>query len=381
MTGGIGRRRGARLLLLLLIGTVLVAAAGFWAGTVVHSSQQIVPRHIREPAPSVAIQRRVLADRLQASGTIIFAIKEAISPLPPSLAGDAVPLVTRMPLHVGATVRVGNTVAEIAGQPVFALVGAVPMYRSLSFGMYGDDVAQLQHNLDALGYAIDDAPGHYGSSTADAVAKLFEREGYLAPTTRVVIGTSSAHGKKEPVVERFAMLPEGDAVFLKVLPATAIAVNAREGARIEGALGTLASGPPLVRMRISTTQLATLRRGMVTTITWGEHRGRARLAKLPGINPNGASSEIVTAYFIGRTHPPVGKEVTASITRASSRRPVWVVPYSAVGTAANGSNFVILVGTSHRRVPVRLGLSAGGYVAIRSPALTLSVHDTVLVNA
>ena len=75
----------------------------------------------------------------------------------------------------------GAAIAEIAGSPIIALVGAVPMYRTLAFGTVGSDVTQLQAALRALNLPVKDPNGHFGTSTAAAVWHLYTSDSYFPP--------------------------------------------------------------------------------------------------------------------------------------------------------------------------------------------------------
>jgi peptidoglycan hydrolase-like protein with peptidoglycan-binding domain len=70
---------------------------------------------------------------------------------------------------VGSTVMRGETLFRVDEQPVSALYGSVPMYRTLRVGMEGADVQQLQENLAELGYSGFDVDGIYTWATAEAV--------------------------------------------------------------------------------------------------------------------------------------------------------------------------------------------------------------------
>ena len=51
---------------------------------------------------------------------------------------------------VGQLIRQGQSVYSVSGSPVVLLYGSVPAYRSLSEGMSGTDVRQLNADLAAL---------------------------------------------------------------------------------------------------------------------------------------------------------------------------------------------------------------------------------------
>lgn len=69
----------------------------------------------------------------------------------------------------GSTVMRGEPLFKIDEEPVVALYGAVPMYRTLSNFVGGADVRQLQENLGELGYAGFALDGSYSHTTATAV--------------------------------------------------------------------------------------------------------------------------------------------------------------------------------------------------------------------
>jgi peptidoglycan hydrolase-like protein with peptidoglycan-binding domain len=72
----------------------------------------------------------------------------------------------------GAALHRGDIVYEVDERPVVVMLGDVPLYRTLSSGVEGRDVRQLQRNLLALGF--DDGgdlevTGEFDSDTAEAV--------------------------------------------------------------------------------------------------------------------------------------------------------------------------------------------------------------------
>lgn len=69
----------------------------------------------------------------------------------------------------GSTVARGEPLFKIDEEPVVALYGAVPMYRTLSNFVEGADVRQLQANLAELGYTGFALDGSYTQATTTAV--------------------------------------------------------------------------------------------------------------------------------------------------------------------------------------------------------------------
>jgi hypothetical protein len=91
----------------------------------------------------------------------------------------------------GQVVRQGQSVYAVSGSPVMLLEGSVPAYRSLSEGLSGTDVRQLNADLVALGDAtraeLDPGSDYFSAATATAVDKLQSSLG-LTPTGSLPLG-------------------------------------------------------------------------------------------------------------------------------------------------------------------------------------------------
>ena len=113
-------------------------------------------------------------------------------------------------MAAGKTISNGEKLAEIDGEPLFALAGRVPAWRDITPGESGPDVAELQKALGSLGYySGGDTPGFFGAATEDAVSLYYEHLGYTPPATGGV--------------------PMADVIFLPSLPAKVVAVNGAKG--------------------------------------------------------------------------------------------------------------------------------------------------------
>jgi hypothetical protein len=89
--------------------------------------------------------------------------------------------ISRLAVTPGTTVANGQLLAEIDGEPMFVLAGAVPAWRTLSPGESGPDVAELQKALAALGYGDGgDTSGYFGAGTKDAVSAFYQLPGLHA---------------------------------------------------------------------------------------------------------------------------------------------------------------------------------------------------------
>jgi len=113
---------------------------------------------------SVSVQRRDLVERETFDGSLGFADEQALMS---ARAGT----ITRIAPE-GSTIRRGDPLYEVDERPMSLMFGELPAYRSLSSGLDGRDVRQLQRNLLALGF--DDGGdlevnGEFDADTAEAV--------------------------------------------------------------------------------------------------------------------------------------------------------------------------------------------------------------------
>lgn len=95
--------------------------------------------------------------------------------------GGGQQIVTGRVPAVGSEIKLGQVVLEVTGRPVLALVGVLPMYRTLRPGMSGPDVLQLEKLLEQLGRDPGTVDKEYSAATGRAVAELFREAGYEPP--------------------------------------------------------------------------------------------------------------------------------------------------------------------------------------------------------
>jgi peptidoglycan hydrolase-like protein with peptidoglycan-binding domain len=160
------RRRRWVLTSVLLI--VIVAAGGSWA---VWKFDR-VPAHADNPPPSTGIatvKRQTLEEHTQVDGRLGYEGSYQVVNQSPGI-------LTSVP-SVGQVIKSGQALYRVDNKPVILLRGeALPAYRSLSKGLTGPDVKQLNAALVALGYAGADGPkatsDYFGDSTKNAVERL-----------------------------------------------------------------------------------------------------------------------------------------------------------------------------------------------------------------
>jgi hypothetical protein len=90
------------------------------------------------------VERRSLSETTQFNGTLGYAGSYTV-------LGQAHGIVTMLPAP-GQVIRNGQVLYRVDGAPVVLLYGDAPAYRTLAEGATGTDVAQLNHDLVALGY-------------------------------------------------------------------------------------------------------------------------------------------------------------------------------------------------------------------------------------
>lgn len=126
------------------------------AGTPASASETEAPR-----VGTTEVVRGALSDSQLFSGTLDYG---PTTPLQATAAGT----ITAVPA-LGQVIHLGEPLYAVDEQPVRAFHGAVPMYRTLRYGLEGADVQQLKDSLRALGFPIDSATAEFDDETLDAV--------------------------------------------------------------------------------------------------------------------------------------------------------------------------------------------------------------------
>jgi peptidoglycan hydrolase-like protein with peptidoglycan-binding domain len=166
--------------------TALVAVAGAvgaWAGSTLVGSSPARASRPGVPVATALVHRQDLVVTDLVDGAIGY------RPGPPMvnrLAGTY----TALPAE-GAVVRRGQALYRVDGDPVVLLYGGQPAWRAFAAGMHdGPDVAELEANLAALGFArglFRTADGHFDWATSAAVRRWQRALGFV-PTVTVELG-------------------------------------------------------------------------------------------------------------------------------------------------------------------------------------------------
>ncbi|SDS57878.1 Putative peptidoglycan binding domain-containing protein [Streptomyces sp. TLI_053] len=413
------RRRG--LLAAVVIGSVLVGAAGAGAAALLKSPAQVAAE-TAAPEPdtlTAPVEHKVIADLLVTRGKVTAASTTDISVPSGGGAPGTRPLVTKVKVKAGDQLSHGKVLFEMSGRPVFTLAGALPAYRDLQTGAKGEDVAQLQNALARAGHRTSpDASGTFGAGTERAVTAFYKSIGY-APVRNTVPapdakpapdgparsgpGDKSSDGKTAPMTPTASpttparprttvTVPMSEVVFLNTLPVRADTVEATVGKAPGEKLMTVSTGSPLVVADVSAREKTLLRNGQPAEIVAEDTGARTpgtvqdvtdapRTAK--GDQPGAASGYLLRVLPAAPLPAELaGKEVRVSVTASSSEGPVLAVPSTAVSTGADGRTGVTVLGADGiRRVPVHPGASGGGFVeVVPDTGATLVPGDKVVVG-
>jgi hypothetical protein len=127
-----------------------------------------------QPAADIAkVEKRELSATVSVNGTLTYRAQSDGSPY--SVINQASGTYTELPA-AGQVISQGQVLYQVDDSPVVLLHGSTPAYRTLSAGATGADVAELNADLVALGYAtsaqLSPTSGSFGSATTTALDKL-----------------------------------------------------------------------------------------------------------------------------------------------------------------------------------------------------------------
>lgn len=400
--GGYSRRRA---LFWILGGAGGISLLGLEASRWVKSPQQAAADTMAPPPSTLtaAVEKRVLRDTVVLRGKVAAGGSFEVTPTPAA----GLPIVTRVHVKAGESIPAAVALVEVAGRPLFALPGQVPVFRDLRPGSQGEDIAQLQAALRAVGHDPGENQGHFGPGTKKAVAALYKRLGYDAPVTGehdgealeaaakvvrearrrlteakaglesllLVPPPSPKPGEPDPIAKaRLAvayaeeelsaatvaeasliahtgvMIPASEVVFLPAFPARVDQLNARVGAPAQAPLITLSSGSLVVRAQLNPAQRQLLRPGMRVEVVSELTRVTAKasietIGELEQDAGNGNRFHpMVVVPAEGDFDPKLaGQDVRLTVEAAATHDEVLVVPLAALYANADGSTCVIVL--------------------------------------
>lgn len=303
---------------LAVLAAVALAVADPFAGNAASGDSSL---DNGSPTAIRPVLRTSLSSQTPVSGTLGYAGAWTVSAPTVSAGG----IYTELPV-AGDVVRRGQRLYAIDGQGALLLYGSTPAWRTLRYGISGQDVRELNANLRALGYGAPSGDA-FTSGTAAAVSRL-----------------QRAHG-----LSQTGVLPLGAVVF-EPGPLRVTSLTPTVGQPVgPGPLLTASSTRHSVAIQLDAAQQSDVKVGDRVTVT------------LPD---NSTTPGVVT--FVGKVATTVGALSGSVASGPTIEVDVRLLHASAAGTLDQAPVDVSITGASVHgvlAVPVDalLALAGGGY--------------------
>ncbi len=159
----------------VLAGAAVLAAVVAAGGVVATSGAKQATSAAQEPPANTAkVEKGTLSAMVSLDGTLTYRARTGRL----AVLGDQPGPTGHTPScpQLGQVISQGQVLYRVNDSPVVLLYGSTPAYRSLSAGATGADVAELNADLVALGYAtsaqLSPTSSYFGSATTTALEKL-----------------------------------------------------------------------------------------------------------------------------------------------------------------------------------------------------------------
>ncbi len=369
-----------------LLAVVLLIGGGLLAGPLVKSPAHAAADAAPPPASPilVAVEKRKLSNDIVFRGMVLPGKNLSLS-APQALMGSS-PVITKTPAGAGSRMQSGTLLLEANGEPVFTMDWNFPPYRSISAGMTGPDVLQLQATLDALGYpTVQNSV--MDRQTQNSLSRFYLDRGYAPPTgpgnsaepvpaaggdatgaepaaaSRKATGTQEPPGVHLPA-EAIVTIPSAQHTLsaLKVAVGDTLSAESAE-------LAVLDASAPIVVAALQPDAANVLAKGD-TALLADDRNGKAYPLRVDSVGttpeevPGIGTGMKVQLSFTKDTADITAEGATQRLTTAAggSTEAVLAVPVTAIYTQADGSTHLTLAdGTS---VPVMTGKNVDGWVEI-----------------
>jgi Putative peptidoglycan binding domain len=376
---------------LLAAAAVLAAAAAAGGGVAVITGAK--PASAAAPAPranTAQVERRTLSAIVSEPGTLTYRARPDGSPC--AVINQADGVYTKLPAE-GQVIAQGHVLYRVNNSPVVLLYGSTPAYQTLAVGASGPDVAELNADLVALGYAtraqLSPSSASFGPATTTAVEKL-QAALRVTQTGTLTLGQAVF----EPTAMRVTSVPAPSGG--RAQPGQTVIQATSTTRQVQVALNASQQTDVAVGDRVSIT-LPNNRNtpgvvsavGAVATCPSNSGSGSASSSAAQGTDTcssgNSGSTTPTIAVDVAPSHPSATgtwdqAPVQIGITTASVPAAV-VVPVTAL-LARSGGGYAVEVfraGARNRLVAVSLGLfdDAEGLVQVTGAGLTAG--QTVVV--
>jgi Putative peptidoglycan binding domain len=277
---------------------------------------------------------------------------------------------------VGQVLARGQTLYEIGGQPVLLLYGATPATRAFVAGMSpGPDVAELNVNLDALGYGRGLAGDEFTAGTATAIRALQSARG-ASVTGELLVGS--------------VVFESGPVRVTSVTPAAGATV-------MPGPVLAITSTARQVKLALDASEQSSVKVGDTVAITLPDNQttpGRityvSSVATSPSSDGKGGGGEEESAPTVEVHATPTDPTATGHLDQApvnveittESVQNVLAVPVDALlALAGGGYALEIADGHVHRLVAITVGLFDDAEGLVQVSGQSLSAGQRVVVPA
>ncbi|WP_410558101.1 efflux RND transporter periplasmic adaptor subunit [Actinomadura fulvescens] len=342
------RKKGVAGLAIVVVGSVAVVAALSLA----RDGDSGGPAASTLPPSTAKVAKETLKDTHEADGQLGFGTTStATSRLPGTL--------TSVP-ESGSEIGRGRPLFKVDDDPVLLMYGSKPAYRTLTSGVEGSDVLQLERNLSALGYDGFTVDDEYTGDTADAVREWQDDKG-LEETGTVELGRVVFAPGKIRVETLHA--GEGDPV--------------RPGSKVLSFTGT----DKAVTVELETADQRLAKKGATVQVTMPDDTTvPGRIDEVSTVIDPGAQGEdpttkveVIVDLRGAKAQRAAADYAMASVDvtfTAGTRKDVLVVPVAALLALQEGGFGVEVVkGGTTTYAPVKTGLFADGKVEISGPGI------------
>jgi hypothetical protein len=376
----------------------LAAAAALAVATVgggvalMSSAKQATAAARQLPVGTAQVERRTLSAMVSQAGTLSYRARPDGSPY--SVINQARGTYTKLPA-AGQVISQGHTLYRVNDRPVVLLHGSIPAYRTLSAGTSGPDVAELNADLVALGYAtsaqLTPTSASFGSATTMAVQKLQAALGVTQNGT-LTLGQVVFEASAVRVTSVSAQLGGGAQPGETVMKATStirqvqVALNASQQTSM--AVGDKVS--ITLPNNHTTTGVVSTVGAVATCPSSSASGGSGSSSAAPGTDTcSGSSGSSTPTIAVGITpsHPAATgtwdqAPVQVGITTTSVPNAL-VVPVTALLAQSGGDYAVEVVGAGARNhlVPVSLGLFDDAQGLVQVTGTGLAAGQAVVVPA
>jgi hypothetical protein len=341
---------------------VLVAVTVSVGVAVMSGAKQAAPAAQEPPANIAKVEKGTLSAMVSLDGTLTYRARPDGSPY--AVINQTSGTATWLPA-LGQVVEQGQVIYRVDDTPVVLLYGSTPAYRTLSAGMTGADVTELDTDLVALGYAttaeLPAGMDAFTSATAIALKKLQATLG-LSQTGTLTLGQAVF----EPVAVRVTTVPAPLGGTLQaghpVLQGTSttrvvtIALDAAQQSAVNVGDHVVITLPDN-----STTPGVVASVGTVATTSSSANGAGGKGSSTPTVTVDVQPTDPAATGSLDQA--PVQVEITSKVVNS-----VLSVPVTALVGKSGGGFAVEVVRAGGRReqVAVKLGLfdTAGGRVEV-----------------